>query len=103
MTADKLNNYTLKDLTTLARKRGVSGWHEMRKDQLVRALLKLAQRAKAPAARAKAVPTRAKIVPARAKINGKKHASPVRLNKSAAAQPSKPAPKPVLAHVSKPV
>jgi hypothetical protein len=43
MTADKLNSYTLKDLTTIARKRGVNGWHAMRKDQLVRALLKLAK------------------------------------------------------------
>lgn len=85
MTAEKLNKYTLKDLTDLARKRGVSGWHGMRKDQLVRALLKLAQRPK---------------VAAPAKTNGKKHAAASRLNKApsspprAAAAPPRPVPKP---------
>jgi hypothetical protein len=46
---------TVKDLAEMARKKGVSGWHSMRKDQLIRALLKhtksdgpsLAKRAKA--------------------------------------------------------
>ena len=75
MTADKLNNYTLKDLTTIARKRGVSGWHAMRKDQLVRALLKLAKPA--------------------AKINGKKHAPAQRLSKP------QPKSKPVAAKVQR--
>src|SRR5688572_17802651 len=89
MTADKLNSYTLKDLTALAKKRGVAGWHDMRKDQLVRALLRLAQRAKAVAPKA--------VAP---KTNGKKHAvaarvskpAPARVNKPAASHPSKPAP-----------
>lgn len=71
MTADTLNNKTLKDLSQLAKRRGVSGWHGMRKDQLVRALLKLA---KPPA-----------------KANGKKVAPPPRLSKPAV---SKPAAKP---------
>jgi hypothetical protein len=34
---------TAKDLAEMARKKGVSGWHSMRKDQLIRALLKHAK------------------------------------------------------------
>jgi hypothetical protein len=40
MTAESLNSRTLKDLSRMARQRGVTGWHTMRKEQLVRALLK---------------------------------------------------------------
>jgi hypothetical protein len=43
MTAETLKTRSLKDLTRLARKRGVLGWHAMRKEQLVRALLKLSR------------------------------------------------------------
>ncbi len=75
MTADKLNSYTLKDLANIARKRGVNGWHGMRKDQLVRALLKLTKPAAAP------------------KPNGKKTAVASRLHKPSA-KPSRPHPTP---------
>src|SRR5688500_8603336 len=87
MTADKLNSYTLKDLTTLARKRGVAGWHGMRKDQLVRALLKLAQRTKAAAP---------------AKPNATKHAVTARLGKPVASRLSKPLAKPTPQRLHKP-
>jgi len=43
LTADKLRTYTSKDLAQMAKKKGVQGWHSMRKDQLVRALVKLAK------------------------------------------------------------
>ncbi len=43
MTASTLQSYTLKDLGKLARRRGVDGWHGMRKDQLVRAILRSAK------------------------------------------------------------
>lgn len=43
VTADKLKNYTSKNLAQMAKKKGVPGWHAMRKDQLVRALVKLAK------------------------------------------------------------
>ena len=43
MTADKLRSHTAKDLAQMARKKGIAGWHSMRKEELVRALLKLAR------------------------------------------------------------
>ncbi len=39
MTAQTLRARSVKDLVAMARKRGVNGWHAMRKDQLVKALL----------------------------------------------------------------
>ena len=44
MTPTLLKSYTCKDLAQLAKQRGVPGWHSMRKDQLVRALLKAAKK-----------------------------------------------------------
>ena len=44
ITAADLRNYTVKDLVAMARKRKVLGWHEMRKDELVQALLKEARK-----------------------------------------------------------
>jgi uncharacterized protein len=53
VTSASLNSHTAKDLAEMARKRGVSGWHSMKKDQLVRALVRLAQaKAKKPMSRA---------------------------------------------------
>src|SRR5436853_3513836 len=43
MTAQMLRTRSLKDLADMARKRGVHGWHSMRKDQLVRALVQTAK------------------------------------------------------------
>jgi len=43
MTADTLKSYTTKDLAEMAKTRGVRGWHAMRKDQLIKALLQMAQ------------------------------------------------------------
>jgi hypothetical protein len=44
MTAATLRNYSCKDLAQMARSQGLAGWHSMRKDELVRALLKHARR-----------------------------------------------------------
>ena len=41
MTAETLKTYTAKDLAELARKHGVRGWHAMRKEQLVKALVRV--------------------------------------------------------------
>ena len=42
-TATSLRSYTYKDLAQMAKQRGVARWHSMRKDQLVRALVKSAK------------------------------------------------------------
>lgn len=44
MTAEKLRDRSCKDLATLARQQGISGWHAMRKDQLIHALVRLARK-----------------------------------------------------------
>jgi hypothetical protein len=44
MTAATLRNQSCKDLAQLARQQGLAGWHSMRKDELVRALLNHARR-----------------------------------------------------------
>ncbi len=43
VTAASLRTQTSKDLARMAKQKGVTGWHSMRKEQLVRALLKLAK------------------------------------------------------------
>jgi hypothetical protein len=40
ITAASLKSYTAKDLAQMAKQRGIAGWHSMRKEQLVQALLK---------------------------------------------------------------
>jgi hypothetical protein len=63
MTPAKLNAYTQKDLAQMAKKNGVQGWHSMRKEQLIKELVRTARASKksangmsstkrAPAARA---------------------------------------------------
>jgi hypothetical protein len=44
MTAATLRSYTAKDLAQMARERGVAGWHSMRKEELIRALIRKARR-----------------------------------------------------------
>lgn len=44
MTPSKLRAHTAKDLARMARDRGVAGWHSMRKEELVRALVRHAKR-----------------------------------------------------------
>lgn len=40
MTASTLKSYTAKDLAQMARNEGIAGWHSMRKDELVAALIR---------------------------------------------------------------
>ena len=68
LTAASLNGYSLKNLAQMAKTRGVRGWHEMRKDQLVRALLREAKR-KASASRASAKTGEAAKRPAKIHAN----------------------------------
>lgn len=44
MTAASLRSLTCKDLAKLAKKDGVAGWHSMRKEELIRALVNAARR-----------------------------------------------------------
>jgi hypothetical protein len=46
MTAASLRNYSCKDLAQMARSQGLPGWHSMRKDELVRALVRHWRRTK---------------------------------------------------------
>lgn len=55
MTVDSLNRKSARDLGQMARKAGVDGWHSMRKDQLVKALVRVAARKKRPVSAAKPV------------------------------------------------
>ncbi|MBL8828946.1 MAG: DUF4912 domain-containing protein, partial [Planctomycetaceae bacterium] len=50
MTADTLKSKSVKDLAEMAKKRGIAGWHGMRKEQLVKALLRMAARKATPPA-----------------------------------------------------
>ena len=96
MTAETLNSYSAKDLAEMAKNRGVPGWHGMRKEQLIKALVKAARqksnkvrgrevsRGSAPAARL-AKPSKPAIVAPRAGLTGSSSNKP-------AAAPSKPAP-----------
>ncbi|RIK77708.1 MAG: hypothetical protein DCC68_16840, partial [Planctomycetota bacterium] len=85
VTSASLNSHTAKDLAEMARKRGVSGWHSMRKEQLVRALVRLAQaKAKKPAARAAAKKSRPASAPSRraAVKNGRAKGATVKRSKT---------------------
>lgn len=46
-----LKSYTVKDLAEMAKKRGVAGWHSMKKDQLVRAIKRATAKKSRPAAK----------------------------------------------------
>ena len=67
MTAAELKEYTLKDLGQMAKKKGVVGWHGMRKDQLVRALVKATRRKPASSRRKATTTSRRKATTASAK------------------------------------
>jgi hypothetical protein len=56
MTAETLKSYTAKDLAEMARKRGVEGWRSMRKEQLVKALLRTPAKSRFSVNKAKAAP-----------------------------------------------
>ncbi len=43
LTAAQLRSRTVKQLATMARRKGIAGWHSMRKEELVKALVKLSR------------------------------------------------------------
>lgn len=58
ITATSLREHTVKDLGRMAKDKGVAGWHSMRKDQLIRALVRLANANARKRASAKSKSTR---------------------------------------------
>ncbi|MCI0465012.1 MAG: DUF4912 domain-containing protein [Gemmataceae bacterium] len=54
MTSDKLQELPKKNLAEMARKKGIAGWHGMRKEELVAALAALSSQTSKPRARAAA-------------------------------------------------
>ncbi len=70
ITAASLREYTRKDLAQKAKKQGVAGWHAMRKDELVRALLRLARSRQRASSKSKKSP-KAKAKTARAAVRSK--------------------------------
>ncbi|HVA50971.1 MAG TPA: DUF4912 domain-containing protein [Pirellulales bacterium] len=81
MTAETLSNKSVKDLAQMAKRRGIHGWHTMRKEQLVKALVRLAARAarngaaQAKNGHSKPAVRRSPVAIAVAKSNGRSHAA----------------------------
>jgi len=84
MTAATLKSQTIKDLARLAKRAGVSGWHNMRKDQLVRAILRRAAKPKPTARGATARETAAAKKSLAQKSTAAKPKTPVLRTNSAA-------------------
>ncbi|MDP6444664.1 MAG: DUF4912 domain-containing protein [Pirellulaceae bacterium] len=93
-----LREYTVKDLGQMAKKEGVAGWHSMRKDQLIRTLVRLARASQASKssksgkARSSTRSTKAKTRNTKlsSKVAAKAKPSTARTKKKAA-KPAKPA------------
>ncbi len=95
ITAASLKEYTAKDLAQMAKRRGVTGWHAMRKDELVKALIKAAKssgtttKSKATAKPKKAKPSTAPAIKAKkASVAKPKAAAPTK-KRSTKAKPVK--------------
>jgi hypothetical protein len=43
LTIAKLKSRSVKDLASTAKRRGIAGWHSMRKDELIQALMRMAK------------------------------------------------------------
>lgn len=71
MTPATLRSYTCKDLAQMARNEGLSGWHSMRKDELIAALSRTAKKTNAkkrPTSASSSVANKPKPSPARQRI-----------------------------------
>ena len=63
MTRDSLQALSRKDLADLARRRGVDGWHDLKKDDLIAKILKAAAKSPRPASRPATAQSAAKVTP----------------------------------------
>ena len=88
VTARELKAQTVKDLTKLARKWGLAGYSAMRKDQLVRALVRAQRSRNGNTSRKRGAPA-AKRSGTTARTRRKPGRQPVRGNRRAAAAPAK--------------
>lgn len=86
-TAAALKTQTVKDLGKLAEKVGVLGWRSMRKDELVRALVRAAKRKASQKS-----PKPVKVSPTKKKAAPVRRSTTVKLEKQKAAPRSKPEP-----------
>jgi len=87
MTPSTLKEYTLKDLAQMAKKRGISGWHSMRKDDLIRAIVRDSKHVgKRPngAASANRLTKPQAVAPARQPAMASPKPTPARRNQAAA-------------------
>lgn len=78
MTPASLKSYSHKDLAQMAKRGGVRGWHSMRKDQLVKALLQQAAKNKTPTNGKKTNGAPAKTPAPKASVRVQRHLSQVR-------------------------
>jgi uncharacterized protein len=89
ITTASLKSSTVKDLAELAKSHGLSGWHSMKKDQLIRGLLKFTKKpASKPAARAA---KKARVAAAKAKVRSQPRVTAKRVAKKSATPPVKSA------------
>ncbi|MBX9791616.1 MAG: DUF4912 domain-containing protein [Pirellulales bacterium] len=110
MAVENLKSLPLRDLVELAKRRGVRGWHEMRKEQLVRALAKskparAAKRAPAAKSLPKGKTARAgKAVPSNGVCSVSRNGSVGHVKSPMAARPKSapPAKSPIVRHPSQP-
>jgi hypothetical protein len=86
ITSVALKAYSVKDLAELAKSHGLAGWHSMKKDQLIRAIVKARTKKTAPKT------TKKKTAPARpaAKLPVRRAATTRSLAKSVAKKATKP-------------
>lgn len=84
--ASSLKSYTAKDLAQMAKREGVSGWHSMRKEQLIKALSDLEKKSARPKKSSHKGSNGAKSTNGAKASNGEKSRSP-RSAKKAVAKP----------------
>lgn len=89
MTTQELKGYPKKDLADMAKRKGIRGWHSMRKDELVSALVKTTKPRKKPQRSSSNGASRTKKATRRTTQASKADNGSPRLKKTAAQAPSR--------------